>query len=104
MDKVVENLITSLAGLAIGYSIAEGYKRFVSPAAKKSWERDVGMHHGEAGMVLFGAGSASSAFAHTKKNQKTLNASLFATGVGAGLAIHDHKDAHKWFRSRKNFA
>ena len=67
MDKVLENLITSLAGLAIGYSIAEGYKQFVSHSAKKSWEDDIGIHHGEAGIALFGAGSVSSAFLHGEK-------------------------------------
>ena len=65
---------------------------------------DVGIHHGEAGIALFGAGTISSAFSYGEKNQKALNASLFAIGIGAGFAIHDHKDAHKWFRSRKNFA
>ena len=104
MDKVAENLITGLAGLAAGYIVAEGYKQLVSTSAKKSWERDVGIHHGEAGIALFGAGSVSSAFLYSEENQKALNAPLFATGVGAGLAIHDHKDVHKWFRSRKNFA
>ena len=39
MDKVAENLITGLAGLVAGYIIAEGYKQFVSPSTKKSWER-----------------------------------------------------------------
>ena len=43
-------------------------------------------------------------FLNGEENQKALNASLFATGIGAGLAIHDHKDVHKWFRPRKNFA
>ena len=104
MDKVAENLINGLAGLAAGYIAAEGYKQFVSHSAKKSWEHDIGIHHGEAGIALFGAGSVSSAFLNGEENQKALNASLFATGVGAGLAIHDHKDVHKWFRPRKNFA
>ena len=103
-NDVAENLITGLAGLVAGYIIAEGYKRYVSPSTKKSWERDVRMHHGEAGIALFGAGTTSSAFSYAKKNQKALNASLFAIGIGAGFAIHDRKDAHKWFRSRKNFA
>ena len=80
MDKTLENLISSLAGLVIGYSIAEGYKQFVSHSAKKSWEDDIGIHHGEAGIALFGAGSVSSAFLYVEENQKALNASLFATG------------------------
>ena len=104
MDKVAENLISGLAGLAAGYIVAEGYKQLVSTSAKKSWERDIGIHHGESGIVLLGAGSASSAFLYGEENQKALNASLFTAGVGIGLAIHDHKDVHKWFRSRKNFA
>ncbi len=104
MDKVIENLITSIAGLGSGYIVAEAYKQFVPPSTKKSWERDVGIHHGEAGIALLGAGSASSAFLNGKENQKALNASLFTAGVGIGLAIHDHKDVHKWFRSRNNFA
>ena len=103
MDKNAENLITSLAGLATGYIIAEGYKQLVSTSAKKSWERDIGIHHGEAGIALFGTGSASSAFLYGEENQKALNASLFTAGVGIGLAIHDRKDAHKWFKSRRNF-
>ena len=48
MDKVAENLISGLAGLAAGYIAAEGYKQFVSHSAKKSWEDDIGIHHGEA--------------------------------------------------------
>ena len=64
MDKVAENLISGLAGLAAGYIVAEGYKQLVSTSEKKSWERDVGIHHGEAGIALLGAGSASSAFCH----------------------------------------
>ena len=104
MDKVAENLISGLAGLAAGYIVAEGYKQLVSTSEKKSWERDVRIHHGEAGIALLGAGSASSAFLNGKENQKALNASLFTAGVGIGLAIHDHKDVHKWFRSRNNFA
>ena len=46
MDKVAENLISGLAGLAAGYIAAEGYKQFVSHSAKKSWEDDIGIHHG----------------------------------------------------------
>ena len=45
MDKVAENLISGLAGLAAGYIAAEGYKQFVSNSAKKSWEDDIGIHH-----------------------------------------------------------
>ena len=104
MDKVAENLITGLTGLATGYIIAEGYKQLISTSAKKSWERDVGIHHGEAGIALFGAGSTSSIFFSGKENQKALNASLFTAGVGIGLAIHDRKDVHKWFKFRRNFA
>ena len=85
MDKVAENLITGLTGLATGYIIAEGYKQLISTSAKKSWERDVGIHHGEAGIALFGAGSTSSIFFSGKENQKALNASLFTAGVGIGL-------------------
>ena len=58
MDKVAENLISGLAGLAAGYIVAEGYKQLVSTSAKKSWEDDIGIHHGEAGIALFGAGSS----------------------------------------------
>ena len=94
----------SLAGLTTSYIIAEGYKQLVSTSVKKSWERDIGIHHGEFGIALFGARSASSAFLYGKENQKALNASLFAIGVGAGFSIHDNKNAHKWFRSKKNFA
>ena len=49
MDKVAENLISGLAGLAAGYIVAEGYKQLVSTSEKKSWERDVRIHHGESG-------------------------------------------------------
>ena len=43
MDKVAENLISGLAGLAAGYIVAEGYKQLVSTSEKKSWECDVKM-------------------------------------------------------------
>ena len=43
MDKVAENLISGLAGLAAGYIVAEGYKQLVSTSAKKSWEDDIGI-------------------------------------------------------------
>ena len=104
MDKVIENLITSIAGLGSGYIVAEAYKQFVPPSTKKSWEHDVGIHHGEAGIILLGVGIISSLLSYSEKNQKALNTSLFAATVGTGFAIHDHKDAHKWFRSKKNFA
>ena len=34
MDKVIENLITSIAGLGSGYIVAEAYKQFVPPSTK----------------------------------------------------------------------
>ena len=36
MDKVAENLISGLAGLAAGYIVAEGYKQLSYPLLKKN--------------------------------------------------------------------
>ena len=83
MQFMVLPLVLLLGTLAI----SEGYKRYVSPEQKEKWEGTIKMHHGEAGILLTLAG--------------IMLRSPNITSVGIGLALHDHKDAKKWFTKDK---
>lgn len=71
-------------GAFVGLLAGEVYKRCTTPEQKRRWEGFVRTHHGEAGVagVALGAATRSPAL----------------LGIGAGLALHDWKDAAKWFK------
>lgn len=73
-------------GVIAAYAVAEIYRQLATPEQKRRWEGLVKTHHGEAGLgaVAGGAVARSPALA----------------GIGIGLALHDIKDASKWFRRR----
>lgn len=73
-----------LAGIAVSYLLAEGYKKYASPQKKKKWENYVKTHHGEAGVLMTAAG--------------VLIKSPTLIGSGVGLMLHDKDDAGKWFK------
>jgi hypothetical protein len=64
---------------------AVAYDKLVPHQSKMNWQNSVGMHHGEAGIVALVAG--------------VLAKSPALAAAGLGLALHDHKDANKWFKS-----
>lgn len=66
------------------YGLAEAYERFLSPETKIKWHNFIKSHHGEWGLACLAYGAA------------TGSPSIAAAGVG--LALHDRKDANKWFR------
>ena len=74
-----------LVGAVVGYAAAEAHKQLAIFKQKRREECD-GVHHGEFGIgaVVKGAITRYSVLA----------------GVGIGLALHDIKDASKWFKRR----
>ena len=73
--------------LAGSYLVSEAYKRYVPPQQKKKWENFAKMHHGEAGLLMTGAG--------------ILTKSPNLTASGIGLILHDRDDYKKWFAGDK---
>ena len=73
--------------LAGSYLAGEAYKRYATPQQKKKWENFVKMHHGEAGLLMTGAGII------------TKSPNLTASGIG--LMLHDRDDYKKWFTGYK---
>lgn len=70
---------------AIGLAVL--YEKYATPQEKTNWENQVKVHHGEVGVLAFLLG--------------VLTDSPRLTAVGAGLALHDVKDASKWFTGDK---
>ena len=77
--------LLAVAGLA--YLAGEVYKRYATPEQKREWENFAKVHHGEAGIVMLGAGIL------------TKSPNLAASGVG--LILHDRADHKKWFTGDK---
>ena len=69
------------------YLAGEAYKRYATPEQKKKWENFAKVHHGEAGIVMLGAGLL------------TKSPNLAASGIG--LILHDRDDSNKWFTGDK---
>jgi hypothetical protein len=67
---------------------AVAYDKLVPHQSKMNWQNSVGMHHGEAGVLALVAGA--------------LTKSPALAAAGLGLAVHDRKDAPKWFKSNGN--
>ncbi len=76
-----------LVGLLGSIVLAEAYEKLTTPKQKETWERFVGMHHGEAGAVLTALGM--------------LGRSPAITLFGAGLMAHDWQDRKEWFRGKR---
>lgn len=69
------------------YLVGEAYKRYATPEQKRKCENFSKVHHGEAGIVMLGAGIL------------TKSPNLAASGIG--LILHDSKDYKKWFTGDK---
>ena len=80
MHWIVKLGLGVLGGLALG----EAYRHGTTPEQKRRWEGFVRTHHGEAGAIGVAAGLATR--------------SPILAGIGAGLALHDRRDATKWFK------
>ena len=74
-----------LAGLAV----PKLYEKLVPSEEKRKWERRIGLHHGEAGVLMLLGGAV------------TRNPGLSA--FGTGLIIQDWKDRSKWFKKRSDY-
>jgi len=79
-----ELVMTPTTAFISSLLLAEGYSQYTTPVEKVSWHNQVKIHHGEAGVIIALLGA--------------LTGSKSATAFGLGLALHDHKDAGKWFR------
>lgn len=75
-------LVWFLAGLAA----PKLYNKLVRPEGKRKWQEKVGLHHGEAGVLMLLGGAA------------TRNPGLAA--FGTGLIIEDWTDRNEWFKKR----
>lgn len=73
--------------VGVSYLVGEAYKRYATPEQKRKWENFSKVHHGEAGIVMLGAGLL------------TKSPNLAASGVG--LILHDRDDYKKWFTGDK---
>ena len=73
--------------VGLPYLVGEAYKRYATPEQKRKWENFTKVHHGEAGLLITGAGIV------------TKSPNLTASGVG--LMLHDRKDYQKWFTGDK---
>lgn len=71
-------------GTSIGLGAAETYRMVATQEQKDRWEGLVNIHHGEVGIVCIVLG--------------VLTRSPTILGIGIGLAIHDIRDALKWFK------
>ena len=71
----------------VSYLAGEVYKRYVPTEQKQNLENKIKMHHGEAGILMLGAGLL------------TKSPNLAASGVG--LILHDRDDYKKWFTGDK---
>jgi len=81
-------MILSLLIIAsASYLAGEVYKTHVPSEQKRKWENLVKVHHGEAGIVMLGAGLL------------TKSPNLAASGIG--LILHDRDDSNKWFTGDK---
>ena len=69
------------------YLVGEAYKRYATSEQKRKLEDFTKVHHGEAGIVMLGAGFL------------TKSPNLAASGIG--LILHDRDDANKWFTGDK---
>ena len=87
VQKLVKGGLKVGAGMLFGYLTAEAYDRCTTPEEKEEFESRVKTHHGEAGVLVAGAGIAT--------KSPTL------AGFGLGLMAHDRKDAAKWFSGDK---
>lgn len=74
-----------LLGALVALAACESYRHLTTPEQKRRWEGFVKTHHGEVGVVAAAAGA--------------LAGSPTLAGAGIGLAIHDARDAPKWFES-----
>ena len=81
-------MVHPLLIIAGAYLLGEAYKKYVSPEQKRKWENYAKIHHGEAGIIMTGAG--------------LLTRSPTLTASGIGLIAHDWKDNKKWFTDDKN--
>lgn len=82
-----------LIAIAGAYIISEAYKKFATPEQKRRWENFTRIHHGEAGILMAGAG--------------LLTKSPNLTASGLGFILHDRCDSKKWFtgdKSRKKYS
>ena len=86
-EKLLKAVLEVTAGAVSGYLVAEAYDKCTTPGEKEKWESWVKTHHGEAGVLVTGAGIAAK--------------SPMLTGFGCGLMLHDRKDAAKWFSGDK---
>ena len=84
---VIPLLIVAGAYVVGSYIAGEAYKKYATPQQKRKWENFAKVHHGEAGIVMLGAGIL------------TKSPNLAASGVG--LILHDRDDYNKWFTGDK---
>ncbi len=83
-DLMLGLILVTLVG---AYAVAELYKKYATPAEKRSWQNFVNMHHGEAGTIITTAGLLT-------KSPKLI-------GSGLGLMFHDKADSNKWFQTTR---
>lgn len=80
-------VVIPLLALAGTYVAGEIYKRYATPEQKRKWEDFAKIHHGEAGILMAGAGVVAR------------SPTLVASGIG--LILHDRDDYKKWFTADK---
>ena len=80
-------MVPFILALVGSYLVGEAYKRYATPQQKQRWENFVKIHHGEAGILMTGAGF--------------LTKSPNLTASGFGLILHDRDDYKKWFTGNK---
>ena len=88
MNNLTDKVILVAISALVSYGIAEIYRQHIPQSIKKNWENFINMHHGEAGIHLLSTGIS--------KNDPVM------IGSGVGLAVHDHNDINKWFKSITN--
>ena len=76
-----------LVVVGLAYLVGEAYKRYATSEQKRKWENFAKVHHGEAGLLMTGAGIF------------TKSPNLTASGIG--LMLHDRDDYKKWFTGDK---
>ena len=75
----------AMFGALAAFAAGELYRHLATPEQKRRWEGFVKVHHGTVGVVAAATGA--------------LAGSPTIAGAGLGLAIHDARDAPKWFES-----